>query len=504
MGIIIRQGLKYSTVAYLGVFIGAINTIIVFPRVLSPEQYGLMRLLQENGLFIAAFVQLGAANVADKFIPIFKTNDKTNNGFLFFLLMFPLAGFILFCLLFLVFKNVWLGIYQEKSPDVNIYFYYFIPLIFFMMYQMILEAYSRVHLRIVVPGLFRDVVLKLLTVGVIILYFLNIVTFHQSLLLLIGAYGTITLLLLAYLKNLKVLHIKPDFAFLKLALLKEMGIYSAFILLGGAGTLIVTKIDFLMLGSLVGTREVAIYTIAFFMGTIIEIPRRAIAQISTPLLSQAWQHNDLDKIEEIYKKSAINQLIIGSFCFLGIWCNADAIFNLIPNGEVYRAGKYVILFIGAARLFDMATGVNGEIILQSRYYRFNLISVAILAVLIIGTNYIFIPLYGINGAAFATALSVFLYNIIKFLFLWIKFRMQPFSIKTIFIVLIAGVTFFAASLVPAPKDEFIPTVLSILFRSAVITCLFVSLTYAFQVSEDANNLARLGLEKLRGMIKKAA
>jgi O-antigen/teichoic acid export membrane protein len=164
----------------------------------------------------------------------------------------------------------------------------------------------------------------------------------------------------------------------------------------------------------------------------------------------------------------------------------------------------VILFIGAARLFDMATGVNGEIILQSRYYRFNLISVAMLAVLIIGTNYIFIPLYGINGAAFATALSVFLYNIIKFLFLWIKFRMQPFSVKTIFIVLIAGVTFFAASLVPAPKDEFITTVLNILFRSAVITCLFVSLTYAFQVSEDANNLARLGLEKLRGMIKKAA
>lgn len=504
MGIIIRQGLKYSTVAYVGVLIGAVNTIIVFPRLLSPEQYGLMRLLQENGLFIAAFIQLGAANIADKFIPVFRTEDKRNKGFLFFLLAFPLAGFIIFCLLFLSFKDLWLGIYQEKSPDVNRYFYYFIPLIFFMMYQLILEAYSRVHLRIVVPGLFRDVVLKLLTLGFIILYFLHIISFHQFLLLLIGAYGVITLLLLAYLQNLKVLHVKPDFRFLTPRLLKEMGIYGAFILLGGAGTLIVTKIDFLMLGSLAGTREVAIYTIAFFMGTIIEIPRRAIAQISTPLLSQAWQHNDLDKIEEIYKKSAINQLIIGAFCFLGIWCNADAIFNLIPNGEVYRAGKYVILFIGIARLFDMATGVNGEIILQSRYYRFNLISVVFLAVLIIGTNYIFIPLYGINGAAFATALSVFLWNILKFLFLWIKFRMQPFSIKTITLLLIAGVTFFAASLVPAPKDEFGATILNILFRSAIITSMFVSFTYVFQVSEDANHLARMGMEKLKGYIKKAA
>jgi O-antigen/teichoic acid export membrane protein len=152
----------------------------------------------------------------------------------------------------------------------------------------------------------------------------------------------------------------------------------------------------------------------------------------------------------------------------------------------------------------MATGVNGEIILQSRYYRFNLISVVFLAVLIIGTNYIFIPLYGINGAAFATALSVFLWNILKFLFLWIKFRMQPFSIKTITLLLIAGVTFFAASLVPAPKDEFGATILNILFRSAIITSMFVSFTYVFQVSEDANHLARMGMEKLKGYIKKAA
>lgn len=502
MGIIIRQGLKYSTVAYLGVLIGAVNTILVFPRILSPEQYGLMRLLQENGLFIAAFVQLGAANIADKFIPLFRTEDKTNNGFLFFLLLLPLAGFLLFCLLFVGFKHIWLEIYQEKSPAINTYFYYFIPLIFFMMYQLILEAYSRVHLRIVVPGLFRDVVLKLISLGFIILYFLHIITFHQFLLSFIATYGIITLLLLAYLYNLKVLHIKPRFDFLTASLLKEMGIYGAFILLGGAATLIVTKIDFLMLGSLAGTREVAIYTIAFFMGTIIEIPRRAIAQISTPIISQAWQHNDLDKIEDIYKRSAIIQLIVGAFCFLGIWCNADAIFNLIPNGEIYRAGKYVILFIGAARLFDMATGVNGEIILQSRYYRFNLISVVALAVLIVVTNYIFIPIYGINGAAFGTALSVFLYNILKFLFLWIKFGMQPFSSKTIIVLLIAAVTFFAASLVPAPPDEIVTTLLNILFRSVVIMGMFIGFTYIFQVSEDANNLARIGQDKLKALIRR--
>jgi O-antigen/teichoic acid export membrane protein len=370
-----------------------------------------------------------------------------------------------------------------------------------MMYQLILEAYSRINLRIVVPGIFRDIFLKIFTSLLVGAYFFEVINFHQLVLYLTGFYGLLVIMLLAYLHNLRVLHFKPDLNFLNKTLIREMAVYGGFILLGGAGALIISQIDTLMLGSLAGTREVAIYTIAYFIGTIIEIPRRAIAQISTPILSQAWMHNDIDKIEEIYHKSAINQLIIGCFFFLGIWCNVDAIFNLIPNGEIYRTGKYVILFIGFTRLFDMATGVNGEIILQSRYYRFNLVSVAILALLLVITNWIFIPQYGINGAAFATALSVFLYNILKFLFLWIKFRIQPFSIKTTVVLLVAVFTYFTASIIPAPAADFGNTVLNILIRSSIITILFASCTFIFQVSDDANNLVRTGFEKFRLFFK---
>lgn len=493
MGIIIRQGVKYSTVAYVGVVIGAINTVWLFPKLLSPEQIGLLRLFQDSGLFIASFVQLSASNLADRFFPMFKTQDKTHNGLLFLLLTFPLVGFLLFTALFLGLRDFWLGIYQEKSPAVNEYYFYFLPLVLLMMYQLILEAYSRVNLRIVVPGIFREIVLKAATGLLVAAYFLQWIIFDQLILYLAAAYGLVVALLLGYLANLRVLHLRPKLRFLNKPLLREMGTYGAFILLGGAGTLIVSRIDFLMLGALIGTREVAIYTIAFFIGTVIEIPRRAIAQISTPILSQAWKQNDLPKIDEIYKKSALNQLIVGALLFLGIWCNVDAIFNLIPNGEIYRPGKYVILFIAVMRLFDMATGVNGEIILQSRYYRFNLISIAILAGLMIVTNLIFIPLYGMNGAAFSSALSVLLYNVLKFLFLWTKFRLQPFSRKTPVVLIIATGAYLVSLLVPAPDAAFIPSLLNILLRSAIITLLFAGLIYALRVSEELNNL----MQKLR-------
>ena len=81
------------------------------------------------------------------------------------------------------------------------------------------------------------------------------------------------------------------------------------------------------------------------MGLMIAIPRNVIAAISTPLLAQAWKRNDISQIEEIYKKSSLNLLIVGCFLFLLIWCNLDFIYQIIPRHEVYETGKWVVLMV---------------------------------------------------------------------------------------------------------------------------------------------------------------
>jgi len=49
----------------------------------------------------------------------------------------------------------------------------------------------------------------------------------------------------------------------------------------------------------------------------------------------------------------------------------------------------------------------------------------------IGANMLFIPMYGLTGAALATAMSVFLINTIRFFFLLIVMKIQPFSLNTL-------------------------------------------------------------------------
>src|SRR4051794_12704479 len=98
MGIVIRQSIKSSIVSYLGVVIGTVNLLWLYTRFLSTEQIALTRVLLGASLLFATFSQLGTTQITDRFFPHFKDDSRKHNGFLIFLLFYPLVGFLLFCL----------------------------------------------------------------------------------------------------------------------------------------------------------------------------------------------------------------------------------------------------------------------------------------------------------------------------------------------------------------------------------------------------------------------
>ena len=65
--------------------------------------------------------------------------------------------------------------------------------------------------------------------------------------------------------------------------------------------------------------------------------------------------------------------------------SVDDIFSLLP--EKFSGGRLVVFFIGLSQLFNVGMGVNGAIILNSKYYKFDLYSNLFLLV------YFFIKLY---------------------------------------------------------------------------------------------------------------
>ena len=111
------------------------------------------------------------------------------------------------------------------------------------------------------------------------------------------------------------------------------------------------------------------------------------------------------------------------FLLGGVWLCADALFDLMPkNQEAFRAGKYVILWLGLARVLDMMTGINAEIITYSKYYKFNMISMVSMAVLNISLSFLFLKVYnlGILSPALATLAAVSMVNIWRLIFIYQK------------------------------------------------------------------------------------
>jgi O-antigen/teichoic acid export membrane protein len=269
---------------------------------------------------------------------------------------------------------------------------------------------------------------------------------------------------------------------------KEIVNVALFSLITGLGSMIVFNIDKIIINQMLDLTNTGVYTIAFYFGSLVVMPSRTLLRISGTLIADAWRKDDIKTIEEIYYKSCLNQLIIGGFLFLGIWANIDNI--LIILGDDYSGAKWVIFFIGLGYLFDMSTGSNGQIIAFSKYYRVNLVFISLLIALVITLMYLLIPIWGISGAAVAIASSLMLNNLMRYIFLFWKYKMQPFNWKFPVVIGFNILVYFVLQLIP----EF-PLIIDLFVRGGLIVLLTLVFILFFPVSEDITKILN-SLKKL--------
>jgi O-antigen/teichoic acid export membrane protein len=487
MGIIIRQSLKNSVVTYLGVIIGTINVLYLYNAFLSTDQMGLYSTITSFPLVFASFTQLGIPLIAVRYFNRFNDDKKQHNGFFAFLMVAPLVGCFIFSFLYIFGSGLFRWIYEDGSPLLVKYYYFLLPLTICLVYMTVLESYARVHLRIVVPAVIRELGIKLSNSALAIAYALHWITFDQLITALVLLHLVAVLALLGYLQWLGRLYWKVDFSFVRKPVFKEMWQYGLWMIIGGLSVTLALNIEkFFLAAYQNGMTNTAIFDIASKIALIIAIPRNALASISTPLLNESWQRNDMEHIDEIYKKSSLNLLIVGGLLFLGIWCNIDSIFKLIPKAAVYEQGKWVVLFVGLGRVVDMATGLNSEILIGSKYYRYDLAFYIFQTIMLIIANAILIPLYGFNGAALAMLVALTMYNSIKFWFIYSKFGLQPFTANTPKVIALLIVTYGISRLIPVSNASLWLTLVGIAAKSIVIVGVFVGGVLWLRISEDAN------------------
>lgn len=503
MGIVIRQGFKFIVVTYVGVALGALNILFLFPKFLNPSEIGLRELLVGIALMLSYFAQMAMNNVLMRFFPYFKEEERQHNGLFLLALLVSLVGYLAISGLFYAFTPWFTRIFEVNADLLVQYRGTIMPLTAFVLLNTLLEQWARLHLRIAQPALFRELILRVLLTVSVVLYGTDVIDFDEFIWFFVGSYALNMLLLWWYVWRLGVLYLNPKYLKIPQGLQPEMIKYAAWMLLGGMGVIINERIDGLMLAWLAGISFTGVYAISFFIASIIEMPKRGISQIAGALVATYWKQNDVAQLGKLYKQSSLNQLLLGGFLFVGIWSNIDGLFLLIPNGELYRPGKYVVLLIGIARLIDMINGVNTEIIQNSPYYRFNLISILFLGLISFATNYLMIPRFGLVGAAAGSTISILLFNLLKGGFIWWKMRLHPFEKRTVGILLLLAVAYGLAILVPTQGVALPAVLITMALRSLVVVIVVFVGVWRFKLSDELHALiaehvlARLPFKKTK-------
>lgn len=482
MGVIERQGIKQSIVSYAGIVIGAISQLFLYP--LLQEGYGLVQFIMAAALLVVPFTMLGMTSVAIRFFPEFQDEEKGHNGFLTFLSLAVFAGFLLF-LIFLFFTQNFVFDYfdDEKTPAwYNDYLPYAIPLVFLISWSNLLKHYIHNFERIVFPTIFDNLLPKIVLPLLLLGYYFDFLSLDFIVKAVVMMWVGIVLAQLGYIYSLGQLHFSFNYSHFTRERIKRMANFGAYGLFGGWGYVLVNRVDIVMVGIFASAESVAIYTFCVFMAEFIDVPRKAITSISSPLISQAWERKDLPYLEDLYQKSSVVQYIAGLFLFLLIWTNVDDLYSIMTNGEPYRAEIMVVCLLGFGKVIDMVTGVNGSIIAMSKYYKVNLVFLVVMGGVNILLNYLLIPKFGLAGAALATLLSMIIFNILKYLLLFIKLKMQPFTLQTYYVTVVFITTLLLIVNIPIDIHPFI----NIALRGLLTAMVFGGAVYYLKISEEVN------------------
>ncbi|PKQ63392.1 hypothetical protein BZG02_08375 [Labilibaculum filiforme] len=484
MGIIRQQTIKGTVVSYFGAILGLINTGILFPRFLDPDQIGLILWLGAITTVAAQFSSLGFNSVTGRLFPYFRNENRNHNGYLFILFWVGIVGFLISLTFYFLLHPLAVSLYAEASPLYLNYLVYLIPLVFFTLFFSLFDGYNRVMYDAVSGTIFQDIVFKVLNMSIIFLFWLKVIDFSQFVFFYVLAYCSPAVFLFILLWWRGQISFASNLKFVTPELRKSITSVSLFGILNGLSDKLANQIDRIMIVSYIGLGANGIYGIMAYFGVFVSMPARSLRKISSTVLAETWKKNDLKSIAKIYSQSGLHQFMLGSLLFIGIWVNVDNVLEIVT--EKFIEGKYVIFFIGLGNVIQMLSGVSGVVIQTSPYYKMQTLFMGAYGLLVITTNLIMIPLWGINGAAVASLFSTFVFNLSKYLFLLKKYKFQPFNFKYLLVILIALLAYFSGYLLPKMNWY----VVDIIVRSTLVGGIYVLLTFFLKISDDFNGFVK--------------
>ena len=408
---------------------------IIVARLVGPEAYGQLSLAIMVVGFGGTFSLLALNSGLQKFIPEFRVNDekaKIKGLVLGSLYISVPASLIVTITIF--YGSEFIALELFESPGL-------VPVLKVMSVAPLFASLSKIFLDTTVA--FNKIIYRAGTMKII----QNIVQLLVTLVLIIlglevvGAAwgwiaGTIVAAILGfYFMERKVGPIifstaNPEYQF------KKILRYSSPLLLSGIIATVMGWADTALLGYFMADSEVGLYNAALPTALLILLPHQAIGSLALTSFSELKERKK-ENVEKSMQRATywVFSLVFPTFLIMTLF--SDQVL-LVLFGSEYTIAGTALSILAVGYLFSASVGRVGSYLQAEGYTNYILYNNLIAIALNIGLNIAMIPVYGIIGAAIATASSTILANILMTYEVWKKEEVISLPFRKVFEITAVG------------------------------------------------------------------
>lgn len=193
-------------------------------------------------------------------------------------------------------------------------------------------------------------------------------------------------------------------------------------LLVSAGSVILTRVDVVMVGALQGATDAGLYNAAARTAQVLQLAAFAANAIAAPIFASAQATRDQGGLQKAASLAshltfwpALSGLVV--LLFAGQ-------FLLAMFGSDFVAVHTELVILSGAYVFSAAAGSVGYLLAMTGHHRIVAAVSITIALGNIALNFWLIPLLGLRGAAITTAASIILQNIILHIMVFRRLKVQ--------------------------------------------------------------------------------
>lgn len=206
--------------------------------------------------------------------------------------------------------------------------------------------------------------------------------------------------------------------------LRTTTVFGFFIVLQNSVNFLNTQVDSILIGHFLGPTDVGIYAVAVLFAETLTLIPSAVQRVTVPVTSMMYGKGDITGVRTLFFSTLKKSFLITIFLALAIVVLAPNLIILLFNAEYLPSYPSLLILLIGYTAYCSLTSV-GATLSSIGKVRIPFLISAVCAIMNVILNVILTPLFGIEGAAVATTLSMLTYFFLTIMVVKIYLRSDP-------------------------------------------------------------------------------